>query len=174
MNHFSKRLTTELTVSFIIIAALIGGIFFFKGNIDTYAKDTVLARSNLIHISNGILESSLLESQYSKIAGYQDLLNTIVPSYYDLINLNKDLQSLAAAQNLSYSFSFAGENPKTQSGFGSVNFNLSVSSTDLNALLSFLNSLEHFKYLNTINGVTFQSGNDGSITMAVRGEVFYH
>ncbi len=173
MNHFNKRLTNELAVSLIIIAALIGGILFFKGNIDTYAANITLARSKLITMSNGILEYSKLQSQYNQIAGYENVLNNIVPSYYDLINLNKDIQSIAAGQNLSYSFSFAGENPKTSSGFGSINFNLSVGSSKLSDLLTFLDSLEHFKYLDSIDGVTFTPQGDGSINMAVRGKVFY-
>lgn len=173
MNHFSKRLTNELVISLIIIAALIGGILFFKGNIDSYAANITVARAKLIRMSHDILEFSTLQSQYNQIAGYETVLANVVPTYYDLINLNKDLQSIAAGQNLSYSFSFAGENPKSSNGFGSINFNLSVGSTHLSNLLSFLNSLEHFKYLNAVDGVTFTPQGDGSISMAVRGRVFY-
>ncbi len=173
MNNFKKRLINELVITLIIMIALIGGILFFKGSIETYAESITVARARLAHLSSGVLELSNLQSQYSQVANYFNVLNGIVPSYYDLINLNKDLQSLAAGQNLSYSFSFAGENPKSTNGFGSVNFNLSVSSANLDSLLSFLNSLQHFKYLSAVDGISFSPQADNTVTMSVRGRVFY-
>ncbi|MCL4399866.1 hypothetical protein M1506_01150 [Patescibacteria group bacterium] len=174
MEQFRKRLTNELIISFIIIIALIAGILFFKGNISSYAMNIMNARTELSRISSGVLELSRLQAQYNEAAGYFDVLSNIVPSYYNLINLNKDLQSIASSNNLSYSFSFAGENPKTADGFGSINFNLAVSSANLNDLLSFLNSLQKFKYLTAVDGVSFNSSQGTNIiTMSVKGRVFY-
>ncbi len=174
MDQFKKRLINELVISLVIIIALIGGILFFNGNINSYAVNIASARNQLSRLSSSILELSRLQSQYDQVSGYIDTLGSIVPSYYNLINLNKDLQSMAASDNLSYSFSFAGENPKTNNGFGSVNFNLSVGSSKLSNILSFLNSLQHFKYLTAIDGVSFGSdGDNGTLTMSVKGRVFY-
>ncbi len=173
MNHFKKQLANELVITLIIVGTLVGGIFFFKNSIDTYATSIALGRTRLVQLSSDILDLSNLQAQYSQAAQYLNAFNAVIPSYYNLINLNKDLQSLAAAQNLSYSFSFAGENPKTNNGFGSISFTLSVASPSFNNLLSFLNSLERFKYLTAIDGVGFNTQTDGTLTMAVRGRVFY-
>jgi len=174
MNHFRKRFLTELGISLLIVIALLGGILFFKGNVSDYAAKIVTDRALLAGRTASVSDLASLRNQYnSQASNDMNVLHNIIPSYDELINLNQDFQSLALQNKVEYGFSFSGETPKpAEGGLGSISFNLSITSDSLRPLGSFINSLQSFRYLNSIDNVSIKSDN-GNFTISIAGRVFY-
>lgn len=173
MNHFKKRFTIEIGISLLIVAALLAGILFFRGNMNDYTDKIVTARALLASRTASISDLASLRAQYNNGASdYTNVLHNIIPSYDELINLNKDFQSLAAQNKVEYGFSFGGETPKSNLGLGSISYNLNIASENLKPLTSFIKSLQSFRYLSSIDNVSIKS-NEAKLTMSVTGRVFY-
>ena len=138
-----------------------------------YTGKIIAARALLASRTASVSNSADLRSQYrNKASNYLNVLYNIIPSYDQLINLNQDFQSLAAQNKVGYGFSFAGEVPKPAGGLGSIAFVLDVSSDDFNSLMSFLKSLQNFRYLNSIDNISMKTSN-AALVMVVKGRVFY-
>jgi len=173
MNYFKKRLITEISISILIVGALFAGILFFSGNMSTYAQKITMNRQLFASRAAAVDQLASLRSDYNgKASKYLNVLYNIIPSYDQLINLNQELQSLAAQNKLGYSFSFAGETSKTAGGLGFVSFNINVNSGDFNSLMSFVKSLQNFRYLSFIDNISMKS-NESLLSMDIRGRVFY-
>jgi Tfp pilus assembly protein PilO len=172
MNYFKNKLILELSISFIIIASLLGGIIFFKNNISNYAQKTTELKEKLNYLTSGVTLLSELQNQYKEVSVYENKLNNIIPAYYDLINFQQDVQALAASQGLTYSFTFAGETPKASNKIGALGFTILVSSQDINKLLNFLNDLQHFRYLITLDNISV-SYESNDLKLGINGKVFY-
>jgi len=172
MNYFKNKLILELSISLIIIASLLGGIIFFKNNMENYVQKAIQAKEKLNQLSSGVILLSHLQNQYKEASIYETKLNNAIPSYYDLINFQQDLQALAASQNLTYSFSFSGETPKTTDKVGTVGFNISVYSSDKEKILNFLSNLQQFRYLISLDNVSFTKETD-DLKLNISGKVFY-
>ncbi len=173
MDHFKKRLIVELIVAVIIIAALFAGIFFFKGNVDDYIGRIAQARALLTSRTQAANNLALLERQYNgEVVGDLNELYNIVPTYDSLINLNAELQSMAVPYKLGYGFSFAGQNPPSGDNLGSLGYNLTVTSGNINDLLSFLKALTNFHDLGSVDNVSVHTSS-GQLNLAVNGHIFY-
>lgn len=172
-NHFKKKLIIEASVTFLLVAALFGGILFFKGNMADYTGRIDTARASLASRTASAGELANLRSDYNlKAKNYLNVLYNIIPSYDQLINLKKDIQTLAARNGVEYNFSFAGETPKLEQGLGLISFNLTIGSENFNSLMSFIKSLQDFKYLNSIDKISINS--DGvKLTMSMSARIFY-
>ncbi|MGC9603373.1 MAG: hypothetical protein ABSF47_02800 [Minisyncoccia bacterium] len=173
MNYFKKRLITEIAISLLIVGALFAGILFFNSNMDGYVRKITTNRQLFAARAAAIDQLASLRSDYNnKANNYLNVLYNIIPSYDQLINLNQELQSLAAQNKLGYSFSFAGETQKSTGGLGSVSFSINVNSDNFNSLMSFIKSLQNFRYLSSIDNVSMKS-NESLLSMDISGRVFY-
>ncbi|MCL4403955.1 hypothetical protein M1432_01245 [Patescibacteria group bacterium] len=173
MENFKKRLVLDLSVAVLVIVALAAGLAFFKGNIDNYLERIAQGRSLLLSRTEAANQLALLQTQYnSSIESDLNTLNNIVPTYDSLINLNSEFQSLAAANHLGYGFSFAGQTAPNGASLGSLGYNITVTSADLNGLMTFLKSLTGFHDLSSVDNVSLHTSN-GQLNLAVNGRVFY-
>lgn len=173
MDNFKKRLAIDLGITLLLVIALLWGIFFFRGNINEYLQKITSTRNALATQTSKVYGEALLEGQYnSKAKNYLNVLHDAIPSYDELINLNQSLQALANQHKLTYAFSFAGETAATKDALGSVGFSLTLGSSDITTLLSFLKSMQTFKYLNTIDNVSLR-GDGQSMSMTLKGRVYY-
>lgn len=173
MEQFKKQLIIELSISLLIVIALFAGILFFKGRVSDYTQGIVEARTLLASRTQSVSELAALRLEYKNEASKDlNILHNVIPSYDQLINFNRDIQSLAAQSKVSYGFSFAGETPQSAGGLGFISFNLNISSNSFDALMSFIKLLQNFRYLNSIDNISMKSENTNLI-MAMKGRVFY-
>ncbi len=173
MDSFKKRLWIDLGVALILIVALLWGIFFFKSNISEYLLKITQARQLLASQTSKVYDKALLEAQYnSRAKNYLSVLQAIIPSYDNLIDLNQSLQTLANQYQLTYGFSFTSETQPTKDRLGSIGFSLALGGSDTKTSLAFLKAMETFKYLNTIDNVSLRN-DEGRFTMTLKGRVYY-
>ncbi len=172
MDNFKKRLTVELGIASIVIVAFLAGVFFFKGNVDDYVTRITEARILLASRTQETSDLALLRRQSATAETDLNALYNLVPTYDSLINLNADLQALAAPRKLGYGFSFAGQTQPSNGTLGSLGYNLTVTSANLNDLLSFLKSLTNFSDLSSISNASLHTSG-GQLNLVVNGQVYY-
>lgn len=172
MNDFHKRIAVQLSISLAIIAVLVFGIMLFGFKVNSISREIAAKRQELNERSSALQSLASLRSDYStKAEPYLNVLYNVVPQKDELIDLSKDFQVIAQEDGLDYGFTFLGETPPGTEGLGAVRFNLSLGGS-LTGLLNFLKSMENFRYLVSLEGVSISRGVDG-MRMDVRGSVFY-
>jgi hypothetical protein len=173
MNDFKKRLIIELSITVIVVTALLAGILFFKGNVDNYLTRITQTRALLASRTQALNNLALLQRQYNtNVQSDLDMLQNIVPPYDSLVNLNAELQSLAMPYKLGYGFSFAGQTEPNGNNLGSLGYNLTLTSSNLSDLLAFLKALTNFHDLSSIDNVSVHSSG-GQLNLTVSGRVYY-
>lgn len=173
MDSFKKQLLIQLSVGLIILAAVTVGLFFFGGNIKDYSERIKIARQDLVSRSLSLSSLAALRIQYNtKGRDYLGFLQSYVPSRDQLINLSRDVQTLASGVS-SFGFSFSGENEPTDGVLGVINFTANLRAT-IPQLISFLDNVGRFKYFMTVDNFSLTGVTDGGIfQVPVRGRVFF-
>ena len=172
MGFFKKKLILELAASLIILIFLLGILFFLKNNISNYTKKTIEAKEQLKYLTEGVTLLAKLQDQYKIAKNYQIQIENTIPKYYDLIKIQQDLRSLATKESLSFSFNFGEEKQNQNSSFGTINFNMTVSSPETNNIINFLKDFQNFKYLTKIEDVSFSKTTENT-TLKIKGDIFY-
>ncbi len=171
MNGFYRKLWFNLGVACLVLIAGFSGWWFFKANIIKSVAKIIEMNRELASRSFTIESFASLRTQLIAARDYKIILNNIVPKEDDLLNLSKDLQAVASKNGLEYGFSFVGETKPSGSELGSINFSLNLSGT-LEQFLQFIYDLRSFKYINVIDGLSF-NGAQGKGTMGLRGRIFF-
>jgi len=173
MNNFKSSLIFNLVLTIFVVAFLIGGIFFLKSKINFYVVNTNLSREKLNRMVKNVIIMSDLQKQYQQALPYMNILNGLFTSYYNLLEFEKELKAIAAKRGLEFSFSFSEDSVKGKGKINYLNFFTSVSSDNYDNLLYFLDQLQHFKYLNSIEDVSLSTRGEGIYLLNIRGKVFY-
>ncbi len=173
MNHFRKNLTVEISIAVIVIAAFGAGILFFRAKIASSTEQIIKMRHDLSERNSSLQLYSALHSQYdSKAKNYLNVLYNIIPTRDQLIDLRQEFQSLAAKEKLDFGFAFfSGDEASARGETGIVKFDLNLKG-DLDQLINFIQSLEKFRYLITLDSFTMNR-QGSTIQMIIKGQVYF-
>lgn len=171
MNSFRKKLGFHLGIAAIVLIAGFSGWWFFKINISNSINKIIEAHRELAVRTATIESLAALRTQAAQAKNYTIVLNNVIPEGDNLLNLSKDLQTVASKNGLEYGFSFLGETKPSGNELGSVSFSLNLSGT-LEQFLQLIYDLRSFKYITVVEGLSF-SGAQGRGTMVLRGKVFF-
>lgn len=172
MNSFRKRILIELAIAGILIIALAGGLLFFGTRISSLSADIALDREELARRSALVGGVAALKAvSHGKVEQYTNMLSNIVPRKDQLINLSRDLQSLATQSELEYSFSFSSETPPGGANLGAVAFRLTLRG-ELTRLFRFVETFRQFRYLAALDGFSVER-KAGGAEMVTQGRVFF-
>lgn len=172
MSDFSKRLTLQIAIAAGIVVVLSGGILYFGNKIATTAAQIIAARTDLADWNTSLQSYVAIKSQYTGQAGTDiAILNNVLPTEDQLIDLKKDFQFIAGGSNVTVDFSFAGERTTASPQIGALGISLNLQG-DFSSLVGFIRKLEGFRYVLSIDSVTF-SEQEKTMTALVRGEVFF-
>jgi Tfp pilus assembly protein PilO len=172
MGNFRKRLLTDLSIALIILVAFLGGIVFFRASIKKTTEKIVNLRKALVEKTSAIGSLVNLRQQSVAAQGYLNFLYSIVPTKDQLIDLPRDFQSLASQEKLGLGFSFGGENAPAPPNLGSVSFKLSIRGSSFDQLFRFIQRLQNFKYLSSIDNLSIRKL-DSELEMEITGRVFF-
>jgi len=172
MSDFPKRITVKIAIAAGIILVLAGGITFFGNRIAAATGQIISARADLANWNTSLQSYVGIKSQYAGQAGTDiTILNNVLPTEDQLIDLRKDFQFFAGSSNVTVDFSFTGERSTASPQIGALGISLNLTG-DFNSLLQFIQKLKNFHYLISIDGVTF-SEQENTMAASVRGEVFF-
>jgi len=145
MSYFKKALITEITISLIIIIALLWSVLFFRSKISGSTAQIIDDRIKLIERSESLKTFNLLQSQYnSKGRSYLNVLHNFIPSEDKLIHLGNELRLLAGDLDLESGWiGFDNIEPATPTDLGSASFSFRVKGNEMKNLFEFIQSLEY-------------------------------
>jgi hypothetical protein len=173
LSPFQKKMAVQVGITLGIVGGLCFGTIFFGNRISTYAAEIEILRNEKATWSASIESYVSAKTQYEKKGkAYEQILYNVLPLRDNLIDLKKDFQFVAAGEGLDLNFSFAGERQKQSSLVGAVGVALAVEGKSKNDIFSFLEKLEKFRYLFSIESITLQENTD-TVGAAIRGEVLY-
>lgn len=168
MNSFYKKLSFELSLALIIIIVLMSGWFFFRSNIETSAAKIAATKQELANRSAMLQSFALIKSQYTqKAQAYLDVLHAVVPVEEYFINFSKELQQAASRRGLEYGFSFTGEERGAAGNLGAISFSLNLRGSQ-NNLIQFIQDLQTFRYVISIQNIAFDGDTEGAITLKAK------
>ncbi len=172
LNAFQKKLLFESSLTLVLIAALLGGIWYFGSSISTASDNISSMRGELAMRSNSLNSLAALRSEYRTrgIRGLNAMYN-YVPTEEQLINLRQELMVLTSKSNLSLQYTFLSEAPANTATFGSYNFRIDVAG-DYNAVLNFVDTLQNFRYLSSFQGFSITRTADRG-TLSAKGTVYF-
>ncbi|MFH1162218.1 MAG: hypothetical protein V1696_03015 [Candidatus Jorgensenbacteria bacterium] len=172
MTPFRKKLFVEVGIGLAIIVPLLGGVFFFSGQIGKFGGQIAASRKELFDRTAGLDAVAALQADYNgKAKRYLEALHSMIPVKDQLINLARDFQVLSAQAHLTSSFTFLGETPAAGGGLGSLTFRLNLRGK-LNDLFSFAEQFEKFRYLSLLSSFSVSRGVEES-GMITQGSVYY-
>jgi len=172
MTPAQKQITVQVSIALGVIGILVLGIVLFGVNISSSTAKIVAAREEIATRTISLQSLASLRADYTnKARAYLNVLHNIVPQKDELIDLSKDIQAIASADNLEYGFTFIGENQPTGSDLGFVKFNLRLGGT-LPNLLSFLKNIQNFRYLVDIESATLYR-EESLMRMNLTGSVYF-
>lgn len=168
---FPKKLLLNLGITLAVIACLIVLLVIFNKNLESVSGKTRELNQEIITRSNSIQKISELQTAYNGTTGaYLNVLYNVIPQKDELINLSKEIQTVAASENLSFGFSFLGENPPSGDTLGYVSFSISLGGGSINSIVNFIKKMERFRYFVQLED--FSVGSEGGTT-TIRGRVFF-
>ena len=173
MNQLTKKFLTELAVSGIIIIALSVGMLFFGSNIKKFSAKLENSKGELN--SRGRAVGRLAELRRSKEeveTPYLTILYNLIPKKDELINISKEIQSLADAEQLTFGFSFTGETQGDENGLGSVRFFINEKGSSKEKVLGFIEALKNFQRLLTLEEISWSESREKT-QATVKGSVFF-
>ena len=175
MSQFRKSLMIEILIALIIVGALLGGIFFFRGKIGDAAKAVIATRQQLFERQESLKSFNLLKTQHDgKARQYINNINNLLPKYEELINLQQEFENFTATAGLDPrpGLTYIGEETATPASLGRVKYNLTVRGDRTDQVFNFVQSLQRFRYLMTIDSFTLDR--QGSrVLMNIKTQVFF-
>lgn len=173
---FRKNLLRQLSVAFGIIIILAVSFFFIKRHIKESVAQITSARQELSHRTAVLNELSDLRSQYKRFGQpYLNVLSNIIPEKDKLIDISQDFQTIASQDDLEFGFSFLGERvPEDSSELGYIEFRLNIKGESMNGISDFIERIEDFRYLTTVNRVDIRRNRElNEITLILQGRVYF-
>ena len=172
MGSFKKQLSIQLAIAGGVFLVLIIGLSFFSSSIKSAIEDLATLRTDLTARASSLEALARLQTQYTtKAKGYSEMLTKAVPKKEELIGLNKDFQNLAGQAKVEQSFGFTGETPASGGSLGFLSFQIAASG-DLLSLSKFLASVENFRYLTKVEGLTISPDPSGQ-KFGIKGRIFF-
>lgn len=173
MQFLKKPAAREMLIAVAIIFALLTILVFLGFRISGLTAAISRNIQEVLDRSASIKLLSIIEGQYaSKGERYFQILENVIPPKDALIDLQKEFQSLAAQENVSFGFAFLGETPKSQSRLGAVTYRLNIQGSNLDALFRFMKRVTNFRYLNSFTNVAI-SKSDSNFQMALGGQAYF-
>ena len=124
------------------ILAFLGVSSYFSGRLSDLATNIATSRFLLAKRAELLENLADVKRSSSESAAYKQKIDALLPTQEQLLNLSQVLSGLAAAHDVSFSFSFKGAPTLPQPTVpGSIAFAMD-SSGDLNSILLFLNDIE--------------------------------
>lgn len=173
MSAFYKKLLIEIGITAGVVAVLGIFILFFSKNINSKTTEIEATRTELGNWVSSVQSLAFVRSEYTgKARDYINVLQSVLPTKDELIDLKKDFQFIAAGEDLNLRFSFIGEEQTGSEKLGAIGIQLGLDG-QMSSVLNFIKKLDSFKYLVSIDSINTMEKENGSIEANVRAKVYF-
>lgn len=169
---YKKIILKPVGIALIFIALLSAGILILKNDIANRADAYNKMQAELIYNSNATKDIVYLQEDAKKAQEYMPALDNYLVMKDQLIDLSKDINSIAQPNKLSFTVNIGAETVPTGSQPRKTDVSLSAqTSGTLGNFVGFLKAIENSNYLiNFTSADVVQSNNQLRINMG--GKVF--
>lgn len=159
-------------VTAVLISVLVAGLFYMGTRLNRSVADIQQLREELVaRWSSLSMLANLLTTYNDRAERDLAVLERVIPKRDSLLNLGRDLKSLAVKANVEQTYTFVNEISPADGSLGYVMFRVSVTGTNED-VRAYLKSLDSFTYLSRFETVEMtRSGAKASA--AVHGKVFF-
>lgn len=172
-KEFSKKILIKIGIAILIITPLVIGVWYVKSLIKSTTDTIVQSRKQFAERAASLNALVGLRDQYESFGkAYLNVLRNVIPIKDELINISKELESLAAKNDLGFGFSFKGEKDPSDGELGYIEYSLNISGDSINQIQSFIKDLDEFKYINTVDSLKLNRKNE-EIEGNVEGRVYF-
>lgn len=172
-KKFTKSTLFNIGVTLALILPLFLAVIFLRSHIKNSVTQIIDARQEINRRINFLVSLVTLNSDYNRFGrNYLTVLKNVVPEQDKLLNLAQELETLAASLKLEFGFSFLGESEPNPPELGYLNFKLNIGAQNISKISSFIQRLEDFRYLISVNGVSINRGSE-KINADIIGRVYY-
>lgn len=176
-KKFSKKILVKIGVALLIIAPLILGVWYTRHLVESTTDTIVESRKQFTKKASSLNALVNLRDQYQNFGkAYLNVLHNVIPIKDELINISKELESLAVKNNLDFGFSFQGEKKASNQDLGYVKYSLNIKGGDIPQIQDFIKDLNNFKYINTIDSIDIKrtgKNKEEKIKSDIGGRVYF-
>ena len=172
MEDFKRQLTIHVAITVVLVGALTAGLVFAGKRINGSAAEIQGLRQELVtRWSSLFMLADLLTSYNARAEQDLAVLKRVIPRRDALLNLGRDLRSLAVKSNVEQTYTFISESPAAAGSLGYVTFQLALAGS-YDGLRSYMQSLDTFMYLSRFDTVQFDRSTFKP-SATVKGRVFF-
>jgi Tfp pilus assembly protein PilO len=161
-DKFVKKISIRIGLTLLIIGLLLGCIVFVRSLIKNMVGDITNIQKEIAQKSASLNSLVELQSQYRNFGrAYLNVFYNIIPSKDQLINISKELESIALRHNLGFGFSFLNEKKAEGENLGYIQYSLNITGDSINQISQFINDLNNFQYLNQVEDMSATRKTEG-------------
>ncbi len=176
-KKFTKKISSGIGISLLIIIPLFIGVLYLRSVIKSTTETIVSSREQFAEKAASLNALVNLRYQYRNFGkAYLNVLYNVIPIKDDLINISKELESVATRNDLGFGFSFKSEKEASGKELGYLQYSLNIEGESIAQIQSFIEDLNDFKYLNSVDSLSFKrkiEGKTEKITALVEGRVYF-
>lgn len=171
--NFKKRLVILLSISLLVITALVAAIIFMGLDIGSRAKKLGFLRADLNFRTRAIESITDLRSDYEKSKPYAGEIKNILPTQDQLVNFSRDMNLIANQNQVDLNLSLKGGGQlKTEAPTLQKNDFGATAQGPLNNLINFLKAIKISRYFTTMNSLDLSGRGEGTFSIIINGQVF--
>ncbi|MDO8470041.1 MAG: hypothetical protein Q7S84_03435 [bacterium] len=172
MENFKRQLTIHVVITVVLVGALTAGLIVAGKRINSSTTEIQGLRQELVtRWSSLFMLADLLTSYNARAEQGLTVLKRVIPQRDALLNLGRDIRSLAVKSNIEQTYTFISESPADTGSLGYVTFQLALTGS-YDDLRSYIQSLDTFMYLSRFDAVQFDRSTSKS-SATVKGRVFF-
>lgn len=171
MKKFCKNLFKHNLFYLLSILILVGLLFFLRVDIKNTVLEINQKRDDLTMRSSSLSSAAELKADFKKASEYFSLLENILPSRDNLLLFSKELEYLAANNDLEFGLTFGKETLSKSQEPGSLYFRL-VLVGGYDNFVSFLKDMEKGRYFIDFNNIDITKKGE-VFTGIIQGMVFF-
>ncbi len=137
---FRSQLTTNIIITLAVFVVLLTLLLLVMKDIKTQATTIKTAKNELKTRVQQLNDLARLREETKLAEPNLAKLEAAVPVKDELFSVRREMEQLAAANNLAVNFTFGNENPK-EANLGSINFEMKLQGGDFN-IRNFVNQVE--------------------------------
>lgn len=171
-DYFKNKLLVNIVITILIVAGLTALLVFIGRNINQKTDEISAIRRELSSRLNAIQSLANLRQQSAQAKANFSVLQTLLPTKDELVNVPKELNALAKARKVELGFAFGNEIAATDSEPGFTAFNMTLSSSYDN-LVGFLKSLEKSRFFIAVDSLDVtRDPQSQRLSALISGKVF--
>ncbi len=171
-REFRTRLIVSLSITFAILAVLIGLIVYLRSDISAKADAISAVKSELISRTDALESLNSLRNDAKSAAPFFDKLRAVLPKRDSLFGAQRNFQDLAQVNKLGFNSQFGAETSETSDKPGKIRLEMAAQG-GYNGILEFVKGIDASQYFVSIVSMDLVR-QGGNFNANLSSEISFH